>query len=63
MHNVRWHAAQCPTTTAGRVSAAPKSAAVLYSLLETAKLKDVEPIACLYDAVVAARRGKTWLPQ
>lgn len=39
-----------------------KVAAVLYSLLETAKLHGVEPTAYLHDAVIAARRGEVLLP-
>ena len=39
-----------------------RAAAILYSLLETAKLQDVEPTAYLVEAVRAARRGEVLLP-
>lgn len=39
-----------------------EAAAVLYSLLETAKLQKVEPTAYLIEAVRAARRGEVLLP-
>ena len=37
-------------------------ASILYSLLETAKLNDLDPAAYLGDAVRAARRGEILLP-
>jgi len=37
-------------------------ASVLYSLLETAKLNDLDPAAYLGDAVRGARRGEILLP-
>ncbi|MEZ4329176.1 MAG: transposase [Polyangiales bacterium] len=39
-----------------------KVAAILYSLLETAKLHGVEPTAYVHDAAVAVRRGEVLLP-
>jgi transposase len=38
-------------------------AAILYTLLETAKLRGVDPAAYLRDAVVAAARGEVLLPE
>ena len=37
-------------------------ASIFYSLIETAKLNDLNPAAYLRDAVLAARRGQTLLP-
>ena len=39
-----------------------EAAAILYSLVETAKVRGVEPARYLADAVIAARRGEVLLP-
>ena len=39
-----------------------EAAAILYSLVETAKVRGVDPAQYLADAVVAARRGEVLLP-
>jgi len=37
-------------------------AATLYTIVETAKLHDIDPAACLHAAIVAADRGELLLP-
>jgi transposase len=48
----------CGSKSRGRT----EIAAILYTLLETAKLRGVDPAAYLRDAVLAAARGEVLLP-